>query len=344
MKLEAGQKAKIFCLSDKPEGTIISVGEKNVTIEIERGTLIVDKDDIVEGNESLQVLNYSSIEEKVQKEKPQLKFADDVINTVDALDDKGMKNLYTVFMHFVRNSSMDENGRMFPIPCVFNMSRGGQDGIAMAGLAIPMPESFSAVSGLIKKENPKELILGVLIENMSKGEIDKKYKQVFCIFRMKNAKWMYGVIGVNDKKDLQAEPDWNNPFWTAKMKAFLGSGGAIPIEEKIGTAYSQKIKITKWLELPMGYLYEGDIIVEKLDEVTQAFLKNNNLDPNNKEQVLKYFADNDMKLDFNFMKSLGDSPASVNLMVTNKGLMFLDRRSRTRAVLEAIEAIAKTQS
>lgn len=338
MKLEAGQKAKIFCLSDKPEGTIVSVGEKNVTIEIERGVLTVDKDDIVEGNESLQVLNYTSIEEKKKELSGQEKFAESMMNTVDALKGDEIKNLYKVFMHYVRTSA-DPDGSLHPLPCVFNMNRGDKEGIAMAGLAIPIPESYSGVNGLIKKEKPRELIFGVTHENFDDGSVDKKYKNVFCIFRMKNDRWMYGVIGFNNNKDLMQEPDWNNRFWIPKMKAHLGSGGAIPIEQKIGVAYSQKIKVTKWIEHPFGYSYEGEILFDKLDKITQDFLKENNLDPNNQKQILKYFSDNNMKLDFNFMKTQGSF--TINLMVENTGLIFMDRNSRTRAVLEAIEIIAK---
>jgi hypothetical protein len=344
MKIEAGAKARIFCLSDKPEGTIISVGEKNVTIELERGTMIVDKDDIVEGNETLQVLNYVSIEEKEKDPEHKTskdKFADNMMSTVEAL--KGnVKDLYHIFLHYIR-TSIGDDGRIFPLPCIFPMVQGSKTGTALAGLALPIPESYSAIHGLLQKENPKELIFGVPMENMPASGIDmKKYKHVFCIFRMKNDRWMYGVIPFSSKADLNADPIWDNIFWNERLKAHLGSGGAIPIDKKIGTAYGDKIKITKWMELPTGYYYEGDIVIKKLDKVTQDYLKANNLDPTNQQQIIKFFEDNNMKLDFKFMKTNGDN--SINLMVENTGLMFLDRRSKTRAVLEAIEAIAKIKA
>lgn len=340
MKIETGAKAKIFCLSDKPEGTIISVGEKNVTISLERGVMTVDKDDIVEGNESLQVLNYISIEEKKkpeEKKSGQEKFADNMMNTVEAMNGN-VKDLYTTFLHYIR-TSIGADGKIFPLPCIFPMAQGGRTGTALAGLALPIPESFSAVFGLIQKEKPKELIFGVPMDNMTAGGIDMKYKHVFCIFRMKNDRWMYGIIPFNTKEDLNVEPVWNNQFWIERMKAHLGSGGAIQIEKTVGTAYGNKIKITKWLEAPIGYYYEGEILFDKLDDVTKTFLTKHRLDPTNQAQIIKYFEDNNMKLNFDVMKTNGDH--SINLMVENTGLMFLDRRSKTRAVLEAIESIAK---
>ena len=101
MKIEAGQKVQIFCLSDKPEGTVISVGDKTVKIEISRGILTVDKDDMVEGtaigsnSKILKVLNYTNIEEKKEEIEESIssiseemtdQFVSDMKKTVKALE------------------------------------------------------------------------------------------------------------------------------------------------------------------------------------------------------------------------------------------------------------------
>lgn len=348
MKIEAGSKAIIYCLSGKPEGTIISIGEKNVVVEIERGTMTVDKEDIIEGDGGvLKVLNYVSINEKETNDggkkmpKEVANFVDNMMDTVeDAMKDKDEKGLYHVFMTFTRKS-MEESGKIFPFPCMFEME--GKK-IAMAGLALPMPQLYSAASGLVLKEKPIELIFGSVVDNMkTKGGIDPKYKNVLCVFRMKRGKWMYGVLGFNGKADIQnREPDWNNQFWTERMRAQLGAGGAIEIKEKIGTAYSGKITITKWRESHKGYFYEGDVNIDKLDEKTQKFIKDNNLnmklgDKEVRGSIMKFFEDQNMKLEF-----MDTGEGFFNLVVSNKGFVFTDKRSKSRAILEAIETIANS--
>jgi len=341
MEIKIGQIAKVYCLSDKPEGKVVSIGANSISIEIAKGVLVVDKDDIVTGpNQILQVLNFSSIKEnvKITGEIPEKfgnmpqQFANDMMDTINAISGNKEKNMHKIFMHYLRNSS---NNDFFPIPCVFDIKKDGHSGIGMAGIAVSIPEVFFSVAAILKKEKPKELMFGIVLNNMTKGNIDKKFKEVFCLCRVKNDRWMYGVVGYNEKKDLDKELDWDNQFWIEKIKALMGSAGLIPIEKKIGTAYNQKIQIKKWIESPAGYHYEGDVIIEKLDEKTKLFLKDKNLDPNNREQILKYFEDNDMKLDF-----MDSTDSVVNLMVSNQGFLFMDRKSKTRAILEAIEAIA----
>lgn len=356
MKIEAGSKAKIYCLSDKPDGEVISVTDTTAVIQIERGVLIVDKDDIIEGDEFLKVLNYKSIEEKEEASanSPE-KFANDMMDTIKAMKDDD-KDIYKMFMHFIRTSDTVKNdGVIFPLPCMFEMQEGktmtgfedkikSKTTIAMAGLAMQTPQVYSSAAGIIKKEKPKEIIFGTFIENkLTDGNIDLKFKNVFCIFRMKRNKWMYGVVGYNTKEDLQQqEPNWNNDAWTTKMKALLGASGAIPIPEKVGTAYGNKIDIKLWRENSQGYFYEGDIIIDKLDKNTQRYVKENNLnlnfsDKTNRNKIADFFEANDMKLDF---KLLDGENHFVNLMITNKGFIFTDRRSKTRAILEALEALA----
>jgi len=356
MKIEAGSKAKIYCLSDKPEGEIISVTDTTAVIKIDRGVLTVDMDDIVEGDEFLKVLNYRSIEEEKNEPEPNSpeKFADDMMATVQALKEDD-KDIYKLFMHFIRTSdTVKKDGIIFPLPCIFEMPSGKtlegledkintKATIAMAGLALPVPQVYASASGIIKKENPKEIIFATFIENkLSEGKIDPKYYRVLCIFRMKRNKWMYGVMGYNTKEDLvNQEPDWKNEAWIEKMKALLGSGGAIPIPEKVGTAYGNKIDIKIWRENSQGYFYEGDVVLEKLDKKTQKYVKENNLDlkfsdPDNRTKIMDFFKSKDMTLDF---MDTGTG-SFVNLMVSNKGFMFMDRRSKTRAILEAIEAVA----
>lgn len=346
MKLEIGGKVKIYCLAEKPEGTIISIGEKNIAVEIPRGVLTVEKDDLLEDDGIIKVLNYTNIVEKSVEgsmPEPVAKFADNMMKTVDAaMKDKDEKGLYHVFMHYTRHS-MEDDGNLFPFPCMFEMD---EKKIGMAGLAVPPPQIYSTVSALYKKEKPIELICVVPIENNATlGGIDPKYKNVLCIFRMKRDRWMYGVLGYNNKKDIQTrEPDWNNPYWTERMKAQLGAGGAIEIKEKIGNAYSGKIKITKWLENHRGYFYEGDVNIDKLDEKTKKYIADNNINvefskEENRKRAIKFFEDKDMKLEF-----MDTGEGFVNLVISNKGYFFNDRRSKSRAILEAIETIANNQT
>lgn len=347
MEIKAGMKARIYCLSDKPEGKITSVGNKNVIIELDRGTMTVDKDDIIEENGILQVLNYVSLNENEPEEDSadmseeeigQKQFVEDMMNIVKTMPDGKEKNLYNVFMHYIK-SAVDKNGMIYPLPCVFSVGTHvilgtEKKGIAMAGLAVPVPQVYSAASVIVGREKPTELLFGSYLENMPNSGIDPKYKNVFLVFRMKRGTWMYGVVGYNNNKDLNQETDWDNAFWTSRMKALLGTGGAIEIPQKIGTAYNNKINVKIWRETQEGYFYEGDIIESKLDAKTKKFIKDNNLDTNDKKQITNFFDEKNIPLVFK------NRDGFVNLTVSNTKLSFLDRRSKTRAILEALESVA----
>ena len=351
MEIEVGKKVTIFCLADKPEGTIISVGEKTISVELEKGIMTVDKDDIVEGPEMLQVLNYIDIAD-VQFNRPigeaaigeRAKFESDMVKTADKFKHSSAKEdapLLEMFMDYVKQS-VEPSGKLYPQPCIFDMNKGDQKGIALAGLAIPPQQAYLAIAGILRKERPKELLLGTSVNNMPESGIDPKYKYVLQVFRMVHEfgnssitkTWSYGVIGYNDKTDIK-EPDWKNKFWIERMKALLVSVDLVKTTDKIGKAYGGKIEITKWKESNEGYLYEGKVLTNKLDKKTKEFLTANELDPNDSMQIEKYFSDNNMKLDF-----MDTDDGVINLLISNTGLMFMDRKSKTRAMLEAIEAIA----
>jgi hypothetical protein len=349
MKIEKGNKVRIFCLADKPEGTIILVDGNKITVEFDRGVMTVDLDDIIEGPDMLQVLNYIDIQDMTfsNDSDDRSKFEDKMIGVVDKF--KGTKKItkneiMSMFMDYVKKA-LDEDISLSPTPCIFDLIKDGRKGLAMTGISLPQHQVYVVISKLLK-DKPNDLVFGLVFDNMSKGGIDKKYKKVLCVLRMEvvvseNASidqvWSYGFTGFNKRSDI-GELDWDNEFWSERMKALLVSANIVETTDKIGRAYGGKIEIKKWAEMSDGYLYEGEVIVSKLDKNTKAYLKKHKLDINKSKDVVNFFKDNGMELDF-----MDTKDGTVNCMVSNTGFIFMNRNSHTRVLLEAVEAVANMQ-
>ena len=345
-KIKVGADVVIFCLAEKPKGKIISISEKTVSIEFDKGVMVVEKDDIINTPEVLQVLNYVEIKD-IKFNRPVTsrdKFEETMIKTSEKFSSKREEaDIYGMFMDYIVNT-IDDSGSFYPIPCMFDIVKDGKAGIAMAGLALEQHQSYSAVASLILKEHPTDLMFGIIKESHANSGIDPKFKFTLCVFKLHQKlslgsiepAWSYGVVGFNDKNDFnQNDIVWDNQFWIERMEALLASAFIIKSKTKIGTAYKDRIEIKKWIETHNGYLYEGLVLVDKLDKKTKTFLEENKLDPNNRKQVIEFFKSKDMELDF-----MPSTNGLVNLMVSNQGYLFMDRRSKTRAMLEAIETIA----
>ena len=333
--MKVGDELKIYCLADKPIGKITKITEKNISVVTDRGTLLIDIEDVVDG----MVLNYISMESKIKKEpnRPAFvdKFMEDVQATISKIENAKDKSMFELCMMYV--SSMKT---IFPYPCIFNAKKDNPtltEAIAVGGIALESEKVFLAVNDILENHKPKNLTFAVDFPNMEKSPIDKKYKKVLCIMSKTDEEWKFASIGFNTKKDFEnCVPNWNDEFWTKRMKVMMIAGGILQNKEfKIGKAYNDKIIINSWKENKSGYFYEGIIDVKKLDKKTKAFLKTNKLDPNNYEAVQAYFEKQNMK--FNFMN---DILGFYNLSIENTGIFFNERRSRTKIVLEAIEAIA----
>lgn len=347
IKIEKGTKVKIYCLSDKPEGTITNIKKSPdgdiITVELANAIITVDESDIIEDSGMLQVLNFIDIK-KDPEPKPitnpdETKFNSTIDRLRPSIPDT--KDLYELLQYF--SSAFIDDGRLFPYPCLFNIGKQKigfveKEGIAVTGFSCPDANTvYTMALGIMATTKPKELLFGVDHKNIPNSGIKAKYKHVLCVYFNKDSVWKYGVIGYNNKEDLlDQDLDWNNTFWSNKMKLNLLGIQDENIAIKAGTAYNNRIDIDVWQENEDGFFYEGKILVDKLDDKTQKFLKKNKLDINNYDEVIEFFKKKNMPIEF---MNMNDGPFT-SIMVSNTGLLFMDRRSKTRAILEAIESIA----
>ncbi len=348
MKLEKGTKVKVFCLADKPEGTIIDINETECKVQIEKGVLTVSLEDVIDGTDMPRVVDFAHIEaekDKAENKSKTGKFVDDIKENLDYFNGKNPLDALIKVVQL----QIKENIELSSYPCVFSVEDGEKSGIGIASISIPFEHLFDAVIDLLKKQPTNECFVAFDLKNgesaIENVSIDKKYNRILCILKIAKDDVEIGVCGYNDVNDIKKENvEWENTLMT-EMQDKFGKSNAIkerkpaPIhtDENIGTAYNLKIDVKDWKENSNGYFYEGTINVKKLDTKTKAFLKEHKLNINDHPSVIDFFKKHDMEIQF-----MDDVEGFCNLMIANKGIVISRKRSKTRAILEAVETISNT--
>ena len=225
--------------------------------------------------------------------------------------------------------SMDEKG-IYPHPVA--MIKDGET--SMMAMDVQPDELYAKINKITNGVLPTELIIGMDRINMEGQGIDMKFNSAFTIAHWKDGAWKIGVLPYSSISEV-GEHQWDNEFWigavTRELKAFSMIDPSVE-DVVVGTVYKEKISLTSYTITKMGSMYEGFINVENISSKLKEYLKDHNLDINDRGTVIDHIKNLGHKFEF--------TAEDFGFWTLHAGDgIFPARKSKSKVYLEGVEAI-----
>lgn len=350
------------CLDNSPKADIIRVDTHGAVVQVHEKNgfiLLLRPEHLVKGADGIiRAIDFQE-EMKIPHGEEMPAFVKRAIAKFGEMD--GSKTVHTRIGHNVSQFRVDSKNKEKAQP--FNGHLADEivrkikihtddcDGIQTAIMVTPQRELgiafltvapyhvFQSIKAMLSANEFEEIAFTIPEVN---DTLDESVRVPNCtIFqkiylKLKNS-WWYGILPVQnvDGKPVYGEPDWANDTWTERMEFDIARADMIEKFIHYGTAMDGKINITKYVETDSGWFYEGNINQSKLDQKIIDFLAKNNLTVNDRKQV------NEILLAHG--KGIKMQKDEFGFITVRAGSFFAtERRSKTRAYLEALENVIPT--
>jgi len=242
------------------------------------------------------------------------------------------KQILGSYIELLKNS-IDEKG-IHPAPAMVVDNEGK---VSMLSLMVEPDQAYETVRKVAGSEY-KEILMGLDRTSKSGQGIPEEFDSVFTFVHIENGMgFKVGCLPYTGEPRNVGEVQWDNTFWNPIVTRDLKTFGFIDPEttdEVIGSAYTNKLKVTHIRNTSSGQRYEGIVDFDKLSPDVQEFFSETGLDANDRKSVIGFFKDKGVKFDYSY-----EDMGYVTLHA-GRGI-FPARSSKSKLYIEGIEAIVR---
>jgi len=361
-KFEDGTDIRMSCLEGQPLASVITHGALGLIVQVENdgGIFLLLPEHIIQGATEIQAIDFeeevklptngdipdfvkraiirlsggdvnannmkhTKIGEHVSAFRIEVKNKDNKVEFTGNIGDEVIKRIHSEETCDGVQTAMMLNPDGF-LGCAF--------------LQVEPHQVFESVKAMKDTNEFRDIAFTIFQEN---HDLDESVKIKDCKFFQKiymywKGNWWYGILPFNadeNGKPVFGEVDWANDIWTERMQMDLALADYFDLDIDYGTAFNGKIKVTKYTENGNGWFYEGTVNQEKLSGKLKAFLTENKLSVNDRGAVNEKLRD--------MGRVIKMEKDKTGFVTVRSGTFFAsERRSKTRAYVEALENLAKS--
>lgn len=350
------------CLENSPKADIIDTNEKGVIVQVHERNgdiLILKPEHLVKGSDGvIKAIDFQE-EMKIPHGESMPAFVKRAIVKFGEM--QGSETVHTRIGNNVSQFRVDSKDKSKATPFTGHIANeitrkikihvDDCDGVQTAIMVTPQRELgiailtvapyhvFQSIKAMLSANEFDEIAFTIPEDNT---KLDESVQVPNCVLFQKiymklKTGWWYGILPVQnvDGKAVYGEVDWANDIWTERMELDIARADLIEKFMDYGTAMSGKINITKYIETDSGWFYEGNINQSKLDKKIIEFLDKHNLTVNDRKQVNEILVSQG--------KGIKMQKDGNGFITVRAGSFFAtERRSKTRAYLEALENVIPT--